>query len=224
MQAIGLMIPIAIAVAISSVPIVTTLVILLSPNRSRSALPFLLGWVGGILLVVTACALLAQAVPTPRSTRRPDTVIGVLEILVGATLIVLGIVSWYRERHGGSPPSASTPAWLSSAGKLGPWSSVGLGLVLNVRPKGLLLAIAGGLTLRADAGTVPVAVLAILIYTLIGGSTVAIPIVATIASPTRMEPRLVAANEWMGRNGTVLTSAIVGVIGLVIVGMGIARL
>jgi hypothetical protein len=39
-----------------------------------------------------------------------------------------------------------------------------------------------------------------------------------------MEPRLVAAHEWMLRNGAVLTSAIIGVIGLVIVVMGIARL
>lgn len=224
MQAIGLIIPIAIAVAISSVPIVTMLVILLSSNRSRSAVPFLIGWVGGIGLVVSICALLAQAVPTPRSSRRPDTVIGVLEILVGTTLVVLGIISWYRERHGGSASTASTPTWLSTAGKLGPWSALGLGLVLNVRPKGLLLAIAAGLTVRADAGTVPAAVLAILIYTLIGGSTVAVPIIATIASPTRMEPRLVAADDWMRRNGTILTSVIIGVIGLVIVGMGIARL
>ena len=224
MEAVGLIIPIAIAVAVSSVPIVTMLVILLSSNRSRSALPVLLGWVGGILLVVSVCALLAQAVPTPRSSRRPDTVIGVLEILVGAALIVLGLISWWRERHGASHSSASTPAWLSRAGKLGPWSALGLGLVLNVRPKGLLLAIAAGLTVRADAGTVPIAILAILIYTLIGGSTVAVPIIATIASPRRMEPRLVAADDWMRRNGTVLTSVIIGVIGLAIVVMGIARL
>lgn len=224
MQAVGLIVPIAIAVAVSSVPIVTMLVILLSPHRSRTAVPFLLGWVGGILLVVSICALLAQAVPTPRSSRRPDTAIGMLEILVGTILIVLGVISWLRERRRGRPSSASTPAWLSRAGDLGPWSALGLGLVLNVRPKGLLLAIAAGLTVRADAGTVPVAILAIVLYTLIGGSTVAVPIIATIASPTRMEPRLVAADDWMRRNGTTLTSVIIGVIGLAIVGMGIARL
>lgn len=222
MQAIGLVIPIAIAVAISSVPIMTTLFILMSPNRSRAAVPFLVGWVVGIFLVVSFCALLAQAVPTPRSPRRPDTVIGVLEILVGATLIVIGIVSWRRQRHGGS--TALTPSWLSSAGNLGPWAAAGLGLVLNVRPKGLLLAIAAGLTVRADADTLSTAVLAILIYTVIAASTVAVPIIATMVSPARMEPRLIAAHDWMQRNGAALTSAIIGVIGLVIVGMGIARL
>lgn len=55
-----------------------------------------------------------------------------------------------------------------------------------------MLAMAGGLTVRADAGTVP--------------------------------PRLVAADDWMRRNGTILTSVIIGVIGLFIIGIGIARL
>jgi hypothetical protein len=221
-QAIGLVIPIAIAVAISSVPIMTTLFILMSPNRSRAAVPFLVGWVVGIFLVVSLCALLAQAIPEPRSSRQPDTAVAVLQILVGAALIVIAIVSWRRERHGGS--TAPTPSWLSSAGNLGPWSATGLGLLLNIRPKGLLLAIAAGLTVRADADTLATAIIAIVIYTLIAASTVAVPIIATLMSPTRMEPRLVAANDWMLRNGARLTSAIIGLIGLVIVVMGIARL
>ena len=221
MSAILFVVPIAVAAAVSSVPIMTTLFILMSPHRSRAAVPFLIGWVVGIFLVVSACALLAQAVPTPRSPRRPDTVIGVLEILLGVILIVVGIVSWRRGKSGGS---TMTPSWLSSAGNLGPWSAAGLGLVLNIRPKGLLLAIAAGLTVRADADTLPVAILAIVTYTVIAASTVAIPIIATLASPTRTEPRLVAANDWMLRNGATLTSAIIAIIGLVIVGMGIARL
>jgi len=221
-QAIGLVIPIAIAVAISSVPIMTTLFILMSPNRSRAAVPFLVGWVVGIFLVVSFCALLAQAIPEPRSSRQPETAIAVLEILIGAALIVIGIVSWRRERRSGS--TTAMPSWLSSAGNLGPWPAAGLGLLLNVRPKGLLLAIAAGLTVRADADTLATAILAIVIYTLIAASTVAVPIIATLMSPTRMEPRLVAAHEWMLRNGARLTSAIIGLIGLVIVIMGIARL
>jgi hypothetical protein len=221
-QAIGLVIPIAIAVAISSVPIMTTLFILMSPNRSRAAVPFLVGWVVGIFLVVSFCALLAQAIPEPRSSRQPETAIAVLEILIGAALIVIGIVSWRRERHSGS--TTAMPSWLSSAGNLGPWPAAGLGLLLNVRPKGLLLAIAAGLTVRADADTLATAILAIVIYTLIAASTVAVPIIATLMSPTRMEPRLVAAHEWMLRNGARLTSAIIGLIGLVIVVTGIARL
>ena len=46
-QALGALLPIAVAVAFSSVPITVTILILLSPNRNRAALPFLVGWVIG---------------------------------------------------------------------------------------------------------------------------------------------------------------------------------
>jgi hypothetical protein len=62
------------------------------------------------------------------------------------------------------------------------------------------------------------------VYTVIGASTVALPIIVTLAAPGRAEPRLIAAKEWMLRHGAFLTDLILAVIGLVIVGLGIARL
>ena len=170
MQAIGHLLPFAVALALSAVPILATLFILLSPNRSRSALPFLIGWVVGIFVVAALCTLVAQAVPAARSPRRPDTVIGALEIIIGAALIVLAIFSFRRARKRAATP---IPNWLKSSGSLGPWSSLGLALVLNIRPKALLIAVAAGLTVRADADTLTDAVIALAIYTVIAASTVA---------------------------------------------------
>jgi MFS family permease len=215
------LLPIAIGVALSSVPIMVMIFILLSPNRSRSAIPFLIGWVVGILITVTLCALLAQAVPTPRFGRRTDTAIGIAQIAVGALLMVLGIISVLRARGRAAKP---LPAWLQSASRLGPWAALGMGLVLNIRPKGLLLAVAAGLVIRADSGSPEAAIAAVLFYTVISASTVATPIIITIAAPTRMEPRLQRTADWMQRHGALLASGIVILIGAVIVGMGIARL
>ena len=63
-----------------------------------------------------------------------------------------------------------------------------------------------------------------MIYTLIAASTVAVPIIATLAAPARMEPRLVRCAAWLIRNGEALASVIGIVIGVVIVGMGLGRL
>lgn len=219
--AVGPVVPIAVAVAVSSVPIMTTFFILLSPNRPRSALPFLLGWVGGIAIVVSACAFFAYGVPTPRSSRQPDTAVGTLEILAGAGLIALAAVTWVRRHHRTAPP-ASAPG--HPRANPGPWSALGLGIILNLRPKGLLLAIAGGLAIRADAEDLPAAVVAVAVYTVIGASTVAVPIILTLAAPARAEPRLVSANGWMLRNGPLVTNLVMIVIGLVVVGLGVARL
>jgi hypothetical protein len=222
MPAIGHILPFAVAVALSSVPIMATIFILLSPNRRRSALPFLIGWVLGLFVVVVLCTLLAQAVPTARLPRQPDTVVGAIEILVGAALVGLAVFTLRRARH--RTTEVALPKWLKSSGSLGPWSSFGLAFILNVRPKALLLAVAAGLTVRADAESLSDALVAVVVYTLIACSTVAVPIVATLVAPARWEPRLVSARGWLIHNGEALGSVIGIVIGVVIIGMGIARL
>jgi len=221
-QAVGHILPFAVALALSSVPIMATIFILLSPNRKRSALPFMIGWVVGLFVVVAGAALLAQAVPTSRSPRQPDTVVGWIEIVLGLALIALTLFTLRRSRRRST--EISMPKWLRSAGEMGPWSALGLALVLNIRPKALLLAIAAGLTVRADADEPSEALVAVVVYTIVACSTVAVPIIGTLLAPAKMEPRLVSARSWLGRNGEALGSIIGIVIGVVIVGMGIARL
>lgn len=220
-QAIGHLLPIALAVAVSSVPIMATILVLLSPRRGQSALPFLLGWVLGIATVVSLCTAFAQLIPTARSPRRPETTIGIAEMLVGVALVVIAIVAWRRARRN---PSTAMPKWLAAVGSLGPWSSFGLAFALNVRPKGVLLAVAAGLSLRADGLAVGESAIAIAIYTLVGCSTVAVPIIVTLAAPERMEPRLVVAKEWLTRNNGIITAIILVMVGVVIFGTGLGRL
>jgi hypothetical protein len=221
LDAIGHVLPIALAVAISSVPIMATILILLSPKRGRSALPFLIGWVLGIAAVVWACTLFAQLIPTARSSRRPETAIGIAEILVGLTLVVVGIIAWRRAVKN---PSTAMPKWLSAVDSFGPWAAFGVAFALNVRPKGLLLAIAAGLAIRADDLSWGESAVVIAIYTLVGASTVAVPIIMTLAAPERMRPRLLVAQDWITRNNGVLTGLILVIIGVVILGTGLGRL
>lgn len=221
MQAIGHLLPIAVAVAVSSVPILVALVLLLSPGRSRTAIPYLIGWGAGIAILLSVCALIAHAVPTRSSATEPDTLIGVAEMVVGLALVLLGVVTFRRR---GRASTAKLPMGLGSVSKLGAWSSLALGFLLNLRPKGLLLAVAGGLVLRADSGSVPVAVIAVVIFTVIAASTVAAPVIAVTVAPAKTEPALARMQEWMLSNGAALTAAILLLIGVVVFGMGLARL
>ncbi len=220
MPAVGHILPIALAVAISSVPITATIIILLSPTRSRSAAPFLIGWALGLFVAVALATLAAQAIPLGQTRRQADTTLGIIAIIVGACMIVLAVTSWKRA----VTRQRELPTWLSTIGSLGPWQSFAVGMVLNMRPKGLLLAVAAGLTIRADAEEMRDAILAIVVYTIIGASTVAVPTIATLAAPTRMEPRLVRAREWLDAHGQAVTNVILLFIGVVVAGAGYARL
>jgi hypothetical protein len=220
LQAIGHLLPIALAVAISSVPILATVVILLSPERSRTAIPLLVGWVIGIFVVVSVCTLGATLVPTPTGPRKQDDAVGVAELVAGLALLVMAVLEWRRTRKN---PEAAMPKWLKTVGTLHPPAVFGLALLLNVRPKALLLAVAAGLAVAAEGLSVGQSAITIVIYTAIAASTVAVPIVAKLVSHERMEPRLRSTQEWLSANGGAVTSLILLVVAFAVIGSGLAR-
>jgi Sap, sulfolipid-1-addressing protein len=219
-QALGALLPIAVAVAFSSVPLTVTILILLSPNRGRAALPFLIGWVIGVAAVISLSAAGAAALSKPLR-RGPDMAVVVLEILIGAALMVLAAI--YLRRR--SPASGTgLPRWLAAVDSFGPVVCFAIAVVLSLRPKGLLLGIAGGLALSAASLNADDAALLIIIYTAIASSTVVVPIIASLIAPQRMEPKLISARDWLIVNGRIVTSVMMFMIGVVILGYGITQL
>ena len=219
-QALGGLLPLAVAVALSSVPITATILILLSPNRNVAALPFLAGWVTGVAGLIILCALFASFLPKP-PRRGPDTVTAVLFIIIALALIVLGVVNLRRKAP---PEKAGLSKWLARVESFGPLASFAVAVALSFRPKGLLLGVAAGLTLHAASVKLGVAAVLIIIYTVIATSTVVIPITASFIAPRQMEPKLIAARDWFSHNGRLLTSLMMFMIGIIILGAGIASL
>jgi hypothetical protein len=219
-QALGGLLPIAVAVALSTVPITVTILILLSPNRNRTALPFLVGWVTGVAAVIILSTLFASVLPKP-PRRGPDTVTAVLLMIIGAALIVLGAINLRRSSRS---ESTGQPHWLSRVDSFGALATFAVAVLLDFRPKGLLLGVAAGLALHAASVNLGEAAVLIAIYTAIATSTVVVPIVGSFVAPRRVEPKLLAARDWLTRNGGLLTALMMFMIGVVILGYGITRL
>jgi hypothetical protein len=221
LSALGQLLPIAVAVAFSSVPITATILILLSPKRNISGAAFLIGWVAGLIIVVSAATFGAQALPIT-TVRTQETAFGITEVVIGAALVVFGVVSGVRAAR--RPAPAQGAKWLSAVKSFGPWPSFGLAVILNFRPKGLLLGVAAGLAIAGAGMSNSDAVTAVAFYVIISASTVAVPIISTIAMPELMQPRLVRAQAWLELHGRVVTALLMGLIGVVILGAGLGQL
>jgi hypothetical protein len=217
LQAVGHVLPLAVAVALSSIPIMATVLILLSPNRDRSAIPFLMGWVLGLAAVVTAFTLLAQTVPTPR---HPQVALAIAEIAIGAAILTLAAITWRQS----SPAAAREPRWRRAVSSLGPWASFGFAFVLNLRPKAVLLAAATGLVIRADGVSVAEGAIVIGVYTIISATTVAGPVIATLVAPDKTKRWLLSTQHWLDENSRVVAVVVMLIIGVAMIGNGIARL
>ncbi|HYI33253.1 MAG TPA: GAP family protein [Glaciibacter sp.] len=217
--AFGHILPLALAVALSSVPIMATILILLSPNKNRSSVPFLIGWVLGIAATIVGFTLLAQVVPAP-SARRSQPAVGALLILIGLGLLIQAVIVWRRDAREGS----GIPKWLSAVGSLGPWQAFGLAFLMNLRPKAILLSAAAGLSLRADGLSVNEAWLIIGAYTVISASTVGFLIIGSRLRPQRAETWLVNARDWTIANNRLVTVLIMVIVGVVVIWNGLSRL
>lgn len=215
-QVLVQLIPVAIAAALSTVPITATIFILLSKRRGATALPFLTGCVLGTATGVTLATLATQALPG--RPRRLESLIDSLEILVGSVLVVLGLVTLVRHAR---TSTSQRPTWIESIGSFGALPAFGIGLALNVRPKALLLFAAASLAIGGAHLSVEDNLILIAVYTAIATSTVVAPTLATVLFPTRMEPRLVVAKDWISAHGAAVTGVIMILIGLVVIGAGI---
>ena len=220
-QAIGQLLPIALAAAVSSIPITATILILVSDRRDEAALPYLLGLVLGAAVFLTLATVAAQALPGG-GDRDHQTAVGVLEILVGAALVVSGLVTLVRQQR--SVRRSELPGWMNRLDELRGGPAFGLGLALNVRPKAVLLVVAAGLVLRRAALQLQGTAVAMVVFIAVATSTVVAPIVLTLMAPERMGPRLTRARGWLAAYGPVVTAVAVILVGALVLGSGVAHL
>ena len=220
LSALGALLPIAVAAAVSSVPIMATILILLSPKRNHSAIPFLIGWVVGMAAVVAVAPVGASALPI-RPLRAPQRAIGIGQIIVGLAVLVAAVLAWRRAARG---PADRGNGWLDRVDRMGPASALGLAVALNLRPKGLLLGAAAGLSIAGSSLNGTDTAIVVAIFVGLASSTVIVPIVVTLVAPDRMQPRLVAARDWLSHNSSQITIVVLVMVGFVILGAGLSRL
>jgi len=215
-QALFQVLPLALAAALSSVPISATIFILLSEGRTRSGLAFLAGTVIGTFVAITLVTAVGQALPG--RPRRHAELVGQLEVALGIAMVLLGVFTLFR----GSAASGHGSRWLNGVGSLGVLPVFGIGLALNLRPKAILLVAAAGLGISRAQLSLEEDALLVVVYTVVATCTVVIPIVLTILRPHMMEPRLLAAKEWIAAHSTGVSATLMILIGAFVIYLGIS--
>jgi hypothetical protein len=216
---IGRLLPLALAVALSTTPLLVTVLLLLSPKQHWAAPAFLAGWIVGLVTVTAAFTATLTSLPRADMTALQPA-LGWTEIFLGAALIGSGV---WKLTHP-SRPRLAEPAWLNRIAALGPVSCAGVGLVLNIRPKALVLGTAAGLALSAQALPLSEMVICILVYTVIGVSSVAVPVILTLASPQTMIKPLEALKKRMINPSQSVTVTVALMLGALIMGDGMTRI
>ena len=226
MEALGVLLPLSLGVALSSVPIMAVVVILLSPRGRASGVGFLIGYFIGLVLVTMVFTIGLAYLPRIQGHPR-QPIVGTLEILLGAVMIGYAVYGVRRTRRLAKNPSElppEVPIWLRRMAKLGPFQAFAVGIILNLRPKALVLAIAAGLAISASGAKLTEALVVTGVYVVIGCSTVAVPVVVVFAAPERAGTILKRMRTWIERNSHLVSSVVILMVGVVLIGDALSRL
>lgn len=209
----------ALAGAMSTVPLSVTILILLSPNPRRGALPFLIGSLTGSIVVVGLSAVGLQLLPV--RPRQKDELVAQLAILTGAILICYSVYLFVSKSRRDNTMLDKLKSKFHSAR---PWEFALLGLGLNLRPKAILVAVAAGALISARELPPLPSIVLVLAYATVAQSAVVVPVAVWLRSPERAQVPLTNLYNWLQRNGRRIAAILTLAIGLFILGYSLIQL
>lgn len=219
---LGQLLPLAVGVAVSPLPIIAVILLLLGPRARGPSLGFLAGWLAGIATVVLVVVALSSVADLNR-TGGPSTAVAWIKILLGALLVVLGVRQWRHRPAGDGQPEQ--PGWLTAIDGVGTGKAGGLAFLLAaVNPKNLTLCAGAGLAIGAADLDGLQTTFVVVVFALLAGSTVLVPVVASAVAAERLAAPLAELRDWLAANNAVVMSVLFTVMGAVLAGQGLQAL
>jgi threonine/homoserine/homoserine lactone efflux protein len=219
-EAIGDLLPSALAVALSPIPIVAVVLVLGTP-RARTAGPaFALGWIAGLLCVSVVVVLL---VGSGSDADSDDPGLDWFKIAIGVLFLLMAAKQWTKRPKEGQEPE--TPGWMATVDSATPARAALLGAALSgANPKNLALTLTAAASI-AEAGLDSAdTTVAVAVFIVIGSSTVAGSVLFYLVAGERAARPLGAVRRFMSANNAVIMMVVLLLLGAKLLGDGLGAL
>lgn len=213
---IGEILPLAVGVAISPIPIVAVILMLLSRNAKATSSGFGIGWTIGILAVTGIVILLAGSI-TPDDGGGSST--GWVKVALGLLLMILAFKQW-QSRSDTTPPK-----WMQAIDEFTFVKATGLGFVLSaVNPKNLLLCVSAGVAIGTAGLPSGNAIVVWLVFTVLAACSVLVPVIGYAVAAQQLGGALDSAKNWLQTNNHMVMAIVLLIMGTAVVGNGLGSL
>jgi threonine/homoserine/homoserine lactone efflux protein len=221
-DAIGQVLPFAVVVALSPIPIIGVVLMLGTPRARSNGPAFILGWLIGLSLAGTIVLLVASGANASESGE-PATWVGVLKLVLGALLLLLGVKQWRNRPRGDA--DAALPGWMRTVDQFTPGRAVAMGVALSaINPKNLVLTIGAAAAIAESGIGAGDQAVALAVFVLVGTLGPGLPVAIYFLMGERAARMLDDLKEWMGHHNTAIMAVICLVIGAKLIGDGISAL
>lgn len=217
-QAIGDLLPAAIGVALSPIPIIAVVLMLGTPKARTTGAAFALGWIAGLVAVSVIVLLITQDADNAGS----DAATGVnwVKTALGALFLVMAVRQWRgRPKDGDSP---EMPKWMAKIDSMPPTMALGLGALLSgANPKNLALTVAAAASIseaglpRSSTG------IAVAVYVAISSITVVGPVLYFLIDARRASSFLSTVKQFLSAHNAVIMMIVLLILGAKLLGDGL---
>jgi threonine/homoserine/homoserine lactone efflux protein len=218
-QGISEVLPFAIGIAISPVPIIAIILILFSERARANGPAFLLGWVVGLTAVSTVVYLVSDAANAGSDTTTSDS-ISWGKVVLGVVLIGLARRNYAKRPRPGEP--ATLPKWMATVESITPVRACGLAVLLSVvNPKNLVLAVGAAAGLGQRGLDTADAVVALVVFVAVGSLSILFAVVYEFVGGERATKTLDDMKSWLTEHNAAVMAVLFLVFGVVLISQGL---
>ncbi|MFN2218548.1 MAG: GAP family protein [Anaerolineae bacterium] len=219
---IGSILPQAIGVAISPIPIIAVILMLFSKRARSNGLAFLAGWVLALAIVGAVVLVLAGAGKVSAGGT-PSTLSHLVHLLLGLLLLFLAVRNWQKRPKEGETPEM--PKWMATIDSFTAGRALGLSALLaGVNPKNLALAVAAALSIAQAGLSGAQPWIALAVFVLVASLSVSAPVLYYLIAGQSAEKTLNTWKAWLTANNATVMFVLLLVLGVKLVGDGLGGL
>lgn len=217
-ELIAELIPPALGVAFSPLPLVAVVLMILSPDGLGRSSAFAVGRVVAVLLVVVVVASLTELITQGADGSRIGAII---RLVLGSAFILLAVSKVRSRPKAGEEPKV--PGWMQAIDKMTPAKALGTGfLVTVVNPKELIFGLAAGVVIGSASVPFGQMAAAVVVYAVVATITVVVPVLAFLILGDRVRGWLEPPRAWLVRNYPVVIAVVLSILGVVMISNGLA--
>jgi len=218
-QAIGALLPSAVGVALSPVPMIAVILMLATPRARTNGAAFAAGWITGLVIVSIVVLTVAGGADDPSSTASDS--VNWVTLGLGLLFLVLAARQWRsRPRHGEAP---TLPKWMATVDSFPTRRSLVLGAALSgANPKNLALTLAAAGSIAQSGLSAGESAVAVAVFVVIGSLTVVGPVAWYLMASDRAAGPLEHLKDFMAEHNAVIMMVVLLVLGAKLIGNGLA--
>jgi len=219
-QGISEVLPFAIGVAISPIPIVAVILILFTNRAKVNGPVFLIGWIIGLTAVAAVVYAIAHAANADSDSTASDTVSW---IKVGLGVVLLGAARRQFAKRPKPGDAAQMPKWLSRVDDMKPGAAFVLALVCSaVNPKNLVLAAGAAAGVAQIPGnSVGDSIVALLVFVAVSSLSVGGAVAYYLLGGEKARAHLDDLKSWLSMNNAAVMTTLLLIIGVVLIAKGL---